>query len=363
MRTTRATMLGRSFLEKNDPKPTVALIKKTLKVYPYLPGGYGTSIGSALEGKATLALMPDHKLDWAFLRPEEPVKFIEGTGKVMNTIPPNDFSYFEVINDLVQKEPAGALSPEIVGSLAAIGIVKGKPFNPDARMKKILTDAAAIGTLRREPCRGMPRAAEGWSRTIPTRRGDDALGRRLQLRDAAARGQRQMARSQSTADRRAHAQFAHGDVLLRHGHHAGDDHAPDRHRLAVHRRVRGLRGEYFDGGKTYKVTLPPNIPAETFWSFTVYDNQTRSMLETPQRYPRAGSQSYPSPAAEPNADGSTTVYFAPDAAAGVKPGNWIQTDAGEGMEHDPALLQSAGAVLHEGVAAERDRVGDVARST
>ena len=48
-------MLGRSFLEKNDPKPVVALIKKTLKIYPYLPGGYGTSIGSALQGKATLA--------------------------------------------------------------------------------------------------------------------------------------------------------------------------------------------------------------------------------------------------------------------------------------------------------------------
>ena len=145
MRTNRATMLGRSFLEKNDPKPVVALIKKTLKVYPYLPGGYGTSIGSALQGKATLARTPDHKLDWAFLRPQEPVKFTEGTGKVMNTVPPSDFSYFEMLNDVVQKEPAGALDPEIMGSLAAIGIVKGKPFNPDARMKKILTDAAAIG--------------------------------------------------------------------------------------------------------------------------------------------------------------------------------------------------------------------------
>ena len=162
MRTTRATMLGRSFLEKNDPKPVVALIKKTLKIYPYLPGGYGTSIGSALEGKATLARTPDHKLDWEFLRPEEPVKFTEGTGKVMNTVPPNDFSYFEMINDLVQKEPVGALDPEIMGSLAAIGIVKGKPFNPDARMKKILTDAAAIGTAaartldwRRAPGRGV----------------------------------------------------------------------------------------------------------------------------------------------------------------------------------------------------------------
>ena len=145
MRTTRATLLGRSYLEKNDPKPAVALIKKTLKVYPYLPGGYGTSIGSALQGKATLALTPDHKLDWAFLRPKEPVKFTEGTGKVMNTIPPSDFSYFEMLNDVVQKEPVGALDPEIMGSLAAIGIVKGKPFNPDERMKKILTDAAAIG--------------------------------------------------------------------------------------------------------------------------------------------------------------------------------------------------------------------------
>ena len=41
----------------------------TLEIYPYLPGGFGTSIGSALDGKATLARTPDHKLEWAFLRP------------------------------------------------------------------------------------------------------------------------------------------------------------------------------------------------------------------------------------------------------------------------------------------------------
>ena len=77
-------------------------------------------------------------------------------------------------------------------------------------------------------------------------------------------------------------------------------------------------GEYFDGGKTYKCTLPKGIPAGKFWSFTLYDNQTRSMLDTPQRYPRAGSQSYPTPAAEPNADGSTTVYFGPKQPDGIK---------------------------------------------
>ncbi len=86
----------------------------------------------------------------------------------------------------------------------------------------------------------------------------------------------------------------------------------------------------FDGGKTYKVTLPPNIPAAAFWSFTLYDNQTRSMLDTPQRYPRAGSQSYPSPAAEADANGSTTIYFGPTQPAGIKRGNWIQTVPGKG---------------------------------
>ena len=64
--------------------------------------------------------------------------------------------------------------------------------------------------------------------------------------------------------------------------------------------------------------------------FTLYDNQTRSMLDTPQRFPRAGSQNYPSPAAEPNADGSTTVYFGPTQPTGVKRGNWIQTTPGKG---------------------------------
>jgi hypothetical protein len=89
-------------------------------------------------------------------------------------------------------------------------------------------------------------------------------------------------------------------------------------------------GEPFDGAKTYKVTLPPKIPAAKFWSFTLYDNQTRSMLQTKQRFPRAGSQSFPSPAATPSPDGSTTVYFGPSKPDGVAEGNWIETVPGKG---------------------------------
>jgi hypothetical protein len=96
---------------------------------------------------------------------------------------------------------------------------------------------------------------------------------------------------------------------------------------------------YFDGAKTYKLTLPKH-PEANFWSFTVYDNMTRSMLDTPQRYPRAGSQSYPSPATEPSADGSTTVYLSPTQPDGVKRG--MDPDhARQGLVRDPASLQPA----------------------
>ncbi len=89
-------------------------------------------------------------------------------------------------------------------------------------------------------------------------------------------------------------------------------------------------GELLDGAKTYRMTLPPDIPAARFWSVTLYDNETRSMLETPQRFPRAGSQSYPTPAATANDDGSTTITFGPEQPDDSPDGNWIQTTEGKG---------------------------------
>ena len=106
-----------------------------MKIYPYTPGGVGTSIATALEGKVRLEANPQV--------PE--TKFVEASGKAFNTIPPSDYSFFEMINANVQQEPANSYNPELAGQLAAIGIVKGKEFKPDDRMKKILTDAAAVG--------------------------------------------------------------------------------------------------------------------------------------------------------------------------------------------------------------------------
>jgi hypothetical protein len=73
------------------------------------------------------------------------MEFINGSKKSFNTIHANNFHFYEEINDLIQEESMEMLDVETRGLLAAIGIVKGKPFNPDARMKKLLTEAVAIG--------------------------------------------------------------------------------------------------------------------------------------------------------------------------------------------------------------------------
>jgi hypothetical protein len=330
LRTTRALLLGRNFLENNDPKAPVELIKKTFKIYPYQPGGYGTSIATALEGKVPLLRTPDGKLDWTFLRPQPPTTFVEGSGKMMNTIPPNDFSYFELINDLVQREPADALDPEITGSLAAIGIVKGKPFNPDARMQKILTDAAAIGTATGRTLTWRARESEGFA-YYPGSAWINMLfvgGYNFETPPPQVSADGVITPNRPTGYRTLNARTAMFFYAT------GITPAMIMRLTDIGSQYIGAmvdsKGEYFDGSKTYKVTLPPNIPAARFWSFTVYDNQTRSMLDTPQRYPRAGSQSYPSPAAVMNRDGSTTVYFGPTKPTGVGEGNWIQTAPGKG---------------------------------
>jgi hypothetical protein len=86
------------------------------------------------------------------------------------------------------------------------------------------------------------------------------------------------------------------------------------------------KGDPLDGGKNYKVHLPPNIPEKNFWSFTVYSSQTRSMLQTNQQYPSVGSLTE---GMVVNADKSVDVYFGPQAPAGQE-NNWIQTNPGKG---------------------------------
>jgi len=91
--------------------------------------------------------------------------------------------------------------------------------------------------------------------------------------------------------------------------------------------TRGGDGEFLDGARSYRLTLPPGIPESRFWSVMVYDRQTRSMLQTDQPKPDLGSQSG---TVETNADGSISIYFGPTPPDG-KASNWLQTVSGKGF--------------------------------
>jgi hypothetical protein len=319
-KTTRVLYACRAFLTDGDPKPTAENIKKTMKIYPYTPGGFGTSIATALEGKVRLEVNPE----------VPPTKFLEGSGKSFNTIPPSDYSFYEMINANIQQEPADSYDTELAGQLAAIGIVKGKPFNPDERMRKILTDAAAVGNAAGRVLNWRPTQALNWT-YYPNSSWANMLwqgGANFETPPPVITKEGMFKPLPATGARTLDSKtaFYYGYTLDSPGMIMRLPRVGSQYLMGF----LDAEKNAFDGGKTYKVTLPPNIPAAAFWSFTVYDNQSRSMLDTPQRFPRAGSQNYPSPAAEASADGSTTVYFGPAQPAGVKRGNWVQTMPGKG---------------------------------
>jgi hypothetical protein len=322
-RTNHITLFGRAFISENpdnDPAPTVAKIKEQLKIYPYGPGGVGSSIGAYLTGQGPLGQAAT---------PQSP-RFVEGSGLAMNTIPPNDFGHYELLDRLVQLEPAEALDPELAGQFAAFGIAKGEEFAPDDRLRGILDEAAAVGNAAARTL-GMGahptddfRYYEGdsawWCMLWP---GGFEFTNPPPLISADGvkpfpnKGARQL------HSRTSFFYTATGitPAMCMRLTNIGSQYLVANVDAA---------GEPFDGSKSYRVRLPKDIPAARFWSFTVYDNQTRSMLQTPQRYPRAGSQMYPSPAADAEPDGSTVVYFAPTQPAEVAAGNWVQTDPEKG---------------------------------
>ena len=227
-----------------------------------------------------------------------------------NTIMPNDYSFFEVVNEIVQEEADGWLDPELAGQLRAIGIMKGQKFDPDERMKKILTDAVAIGN--------------GYARvnTVYPQDPGQQIYHDEHTEWVMAYPDKDSYFLQAGARRMDGRLWMHYNAvcvtpamaLTRPG--AGSDYM-----------IVGLdaKGRPLDGAKTYKLHLPPNFPVKQNWSVTIYDTQTRSMLQTDQKFAGINSLSADQ---KQNDDGSIDVFLAPKAPAGME-NNWIQTIPGK----------------------------------
>lgn len=231
----------------------------------------------------------------------------------VNTVHANNFEFYEELNHVIQKEPVDFLDPELRGLAASIGIRRGVPFAPDARMKKILTDAVAVGngTARAITFRNR----EPLNKLYPGSQWTNVFGNADYhfLADGGAGGRNLDARTlfyyNATVNTPAMVMKLIG---------AGSQYA-----LAF----ADKSAEPLDGAKTYKLNVPAKAPVKNFWSVVVYDPQTRSQLQTGQPFPSINDKRNPDMAVNP--DGSVDVYFGPKAPAG-KAANWIQTVPGKG---------------------------------
>jgi hypothetical protein len=314
-RTTRVTVIGRAFMIDNDPADAVETIRNGFHVYPYLPGAHGTAVASFLAGLAPLGA------DGAI--PE--TRFIEATGMSLNTIFPNDFGYWELIDELVQQEPPEAGDPELLGMLAAVGIVHGKPFQPDPRMRKILEDAAVVGNATARTVTFAQRPEEGFAYYPGSEWSSALFVGGYQFLDPPpdiAPGGPVFAASDGARKLNSSTNFFYMATGITPAMCMRLTGIGSQYIYAM----RDSEGQYFDGARSYRLTLPPDVPESRFWSLLMYDRQTRSMLQTDQRFPRLGSQSG---TVETNPDGSIDIYFGPNTPEG-KESNWLQTVPGKG---------------------------------
>ncbi len=314
-RTTRVTVIGRAFMIDNDPKVAVEAIRTGFRVSPYVPGTQGTTVAKFLAGEAPLGAVA----------PASDTSFVEATGKSFNTVLPNDFGFWELVNELVQEEPPRAGDPDLLGLLAAVGIVHGKPFEPDARMRQILEEAVVVGNATARTVTFAARPEEGFAFYSNSAWESALFVGGYEFLDPP---------SEITADGPV---AARSDGARKVNSRTNFFYMATGITPAMCMRLTGIgsqyiyamrdsQGEYLDGARDYRLTLPPDIPESRFWSLLLYDRQTRSMLQTDQHLPRVGSQSG---TVETNPDGSIDIYFGPTAPSG-KESNWLQTVPGKG---------------------------------
>jgi hypothetical protein len=291
--------------EGNVPDGYFVVPSKTYGVWLFMRGYLDKGIKAASDN------IRDNLKVYPLARKDNPpqMEFINISGKAMNTVLPNDYSAFEKLHALIQQEPDDYLGPEAKGMMAAIGIEKGKPFNPDTRMKKILTDAAAIGNAAARAVSYSPRDS---GQFVYDKTSAWVMGYANKDTTYTNNGARNL-------DARVFFHFGYicvSPAMAVTVPGKGSDYAM----AAVDSNKRPL-----DGSKTYKLHLPPDIPVADFWAVTMYDTQTRSQLQTDQQFPTLDSYRK---GMKKNVDGSIDIYFAPEPPDGQE-NNWLQTVPGK----------------------------------
>ncbi len=274
-----------------------------------------TSIANGIE--KAVKMLEDNLIIYPLAEKDNAKKMelVDISGVDFNTVHTNDFSFYEHIAEWINEEHVDMLDDQTKGLFASIGIEKGKAFAPDERMKKILTEAVAIGNAAARSITYYPRTdmnldgveiypgtESSWIMAFANKNvffTTETGGFNTDALD--------MFHYNYTAVTPAMAVTIEG---------AGSDYA-----------IAFLDGEKnpFDGAKEYKLHIPANVPVNDFWAVTIYDTQTRSLLQTDQQFPTVGSLTE---GFKQNEDGSFDVFFSPSPTPG-KENNWLQTIPGK----------------------------------
>ncbi|WP_209505951.1 MULTISPECIES: DUF1254 domain-containing protein [unclassified Ruegeria] len=277
-----------------DPKPAVALAERT-RIYPLYE----------VEKRV------------------KPMEFPNGSGKRVDMMYPVDFAYWTKLKEFVDYEPVGAISPELRGVLASIGIVKGEPFEPTDRERELLEKAVDVAPRMIMALRMEPRA-DGR---------DLYYNDRNYVRAWAGATADWMQESYLDVNQRAtFFQYAYSSAPAMVMRTIG---AGSKYPVAF----LDSEGELLNGTNSYKLHLPAGIPAKAFWAVTLYNVTDGTMPETPQLLPSKNSLDA---SIVKNDDGSVDLWFGPEKPADAPEQNWIQSIDGRAFM---AVIRLYGADL------------------
>ena len=226
--------------------------------------------------------------------------------KTWSGLPPRGIEYWQRVNDVIQAEPVEPRDIFFHAMLQPLGLEKDKPFRPDVRQTKILTDAALVGEAMAKANSADRRFKDGKYRSDA--HWDYALQLDADEPDA----------FWNLLDERASWFYeAVG---------AGPAMAPKRPgpSSAYLGAYKDKAGRWLDGGNSYRLSVPPNPPIKLFWSVTVYDVDTRALILNEQKIADRSSRMD----LRRNEDGSADIYCGPKAPAGFEK-NWIPTVPGK----------------------------------
>jgi hypothetical protein len=269
--------------------------------------------GIVMNGDVPDAVQRVHQLriyPWSEREQPKPTKIVSISGREIDTTPPGGLEFWARLSGFINNNPVQERDRFFMAMLKPLGIEKGKPFEPDARQRAILEEAAVLGDAM-----GRTMLFDGHERISGANAFPGTHWDWVTLVSP-----KQEADSYSQLDERLH--YTYGAIYT--SPFIGTKHAGPGSTYV--QAFKDKDGNRLDGAKSYRLRVPANAPAVAFWSLTLYDTGTRSMVQSPTN--DAAHSSYDD--LKTNADGSIDLRFGPQKPASEN-GNWLQTVPGRGF--------------------------------